>query len=141
MFMKALLYPLLAQVALTLLVLFRLGALRAAEHKRRRVHPNSVKTRAEYRQVMTDSASTSDNLANLFETPVLFYVAVVLAVSLLVQDPLLVALAWLYVGLRAVHSYIHCTYNDVYHRFFVFLGSVFILLAIWVRLGWMIIAH
>jgi hypothetical protein len=37
-----------------------------------------------------------------------------------------------------VHSLIHVTYNRVMHRFRVFILSSFILLAIWVRLGWII---
>ena len=67
--------------------------------------------------------------------PVLFYVGVVVALILLVTDPLLVALAWGFVGLRALHSFIHCSYNDVNHRFAVYLASSLLLLLFWVRLA------
>lgn len=72
------------------------------------------------------------NLANLLETPVLFYV---LCLSLIVADaltPMQVHLAWVYVGLRAVHSAIHLTFNFVPVRIVAFASSVFVLNAMWV---------
>ncbi|HPO25494.1 MAG TPA: MAPEG family protein, partial [Arenimonas sp.] len=47
----------------------------------------------------------------------------------------LLALAWLYVVLRVVHSIIQCSYNKVMHRFYVFFTSVWVLLGIWVMLA------
>jgi hypothetical protein len=32
----------------------------------------------------------------------------------------MVAMAWTYVGLRAVHSLVHLTYNKVFHRLTLF---------------------
>jgi len=55
-----------------------------------------------------------------------------------VQDSILVILAWAFVSARYVHSFIHITYNRVMHRFSVFIFSSFVLLAYWVRLGWII---
>ncbi|MGD9021662.1 MAG: MAPEG family protein, partial [Lysobacterales bacterium] len=83
--------------------------------------------------------SAANNFANLFEAPVLFYLAILLTLILMVQDTIIVYLAWAYVATRAAHSAIHCTYNRVMHRFRVFIASSFILLAIWVRLGWIIL--
>jgi len=50
-----------------------------------------------------------------------------------------VILAWTYVASRYLHSIIHVTYNQVMHRFAVFIFSSFVLLAFWVRLGWIIL--
>jgi len=83
--------------------------------------------------------SAADNYSNLFESPVLFYAAILLTLILMVQDTILVMLAWTYVTTRYVHSFIHITYNRVMHRFSVFIFSSFVLFAIWVRLGWIII--
>jgi hypothetical protein len=72
------------------------------------------------------------NVMNLLEMPVLFYVV---GVSLFVTryvEPGLVALAWIYVGLRLVHSLIHVTYNRIFHRFIVFASSNLVLLAMWI---------
>lgn len=141
MFYKPLLIPLLIQVALTFAVLFTMFARRVSEFKRKRVHPQKTATRTDQRAVLTDSATAADNFQNLFELPVLFYTAILLALNLLLQDPLLVALAWTYVATRLAHSMVHVTYNDVMHRFYCFACSVLVLLMIWVRLGWLILLH
>jgi hypothetical protein len=71
---------------------------------------------------------------NLLEIPLLFYVAcITLYVTRHVDAPA-VWLAWAYVALRAVHSLVHLTYNNVIHRLVVFALSNVILLALWVRL-------
>lgn len=139
--MKALLYPLLVQVTLTFVVMFRMYAQRSAEFRAERIRPREVATRREAMNRLRSSAASSDNFSNQFEMPVLFYTAVVLAVTLLVQDLLLVMLAWIYVGLRVIHAAIHLSYNDVLHRFYAFVLSAFVLLAIWLRLGALIVLY
>ena len=74
-------------------------------------------------------------LKNLFELPVLFYAAVLLSLLLMIQDPLLVQLAWGFVIMRVLHSVIHCTYNDVNHRFAAYALSTLFLLFMWIRLA------
>ncbi len=72
------------------------------------------------------------NLANLLETPVLFYV---LCLALIVSDaitPMQVHLAWVYVGLRAAHSLVHVTFNFVPLRLIAFALSVVVLNAMWI---------
>jgi len=138
MYFKPLLIPLLAQVALTFIVMLVLYLRRIAEMKAKRIHPQKAKTRSSAHGVLTDSESAADNLSNLFESPVLFYTAILVTLMLMVQDPVVVALAWIYVASRYIHSFIHITYNRVMHRFSVFIFSSFALLAIWVRLGWII---
>lgn len=139
MTMKSLLYPLLVQVALTFAVMFRMYAQRVGEMQSEKIRPQEISTRSAYLARLRSSAPSADNFSNQFEMPVLFYTAVILAVSLLVQDVLLVLLAWVYVGLRIVHAAIHVTYNDVMHRFYAFAASAFVLLGIWVRLGALIV--
>ena len=138
MYFKPLLIPLLAQVALTFIVMLVMYLRRIAEMKTKRVHPQRTKTRSSAHGVLTDSESAADNLSNLFESPVLFYTAILVTLMLMVQDPVVVTLAWIYVASRYIHSFIHITYNRVMHRFSVFIFSSFTLLAIWVRLGWII---
>ena len=138
MYFKPLLIPLLAQVALTFIVMIVMYRKRVSEMKTKKIHPQRTKTRSVTHGVLTDSESTANNYANLFESPVLFYVAILLTLILMVQDSILVLLAWTWVTLRYIHSFIHITYNRVMHRFIVFIFSSFVLLAIWVRLGWII---
>jgi hypothetical protein len=76
---------------------------------------------------------------NLFEMPILFYVGVVIAFVTQQVTCWLVGLAWMYVGLRLLHSYVHLTSNEVATRLsawassnvvlFVFWGSLFVGLA------------
>ena len=139
MYFKPLLLPLLAQVVLTFVVMLVMYRKRVAEMKTKRIHPQRTKSRSMTHGVLTDSEMAADNYANLFESPVLFYTAILLTLILMVQDTILVALAWTYVSSRYLHSFIHITYNRVMHRFSVFIFSSFVLLAMWVRLGWIII--
>lgn len=139
MYFKPLLIPLLAMVALTFIVMNTMYQKRIAEMKSKRIHPQRAKTRSVTHGVLVDSESAANNYSNLFESPVLFYTAILLTLILMLQDSVLVALAWTYVASRYVHSLIHVTYNRVMHRFSVFIFSSFVLLAIWVRLGWIII--
>ena len=139
MYFKPLLLPLLAQVVLTFIVMIRMYLTRVAEMKSKQIHPQQIKTRSKSKALLTDSASASDNFANLFELPVLFYTAILLTLMLMVQDSILVILAWAFVTSRYLHSFIHVTYNHVMHRFSVFLFGAFVLLAFWVRLGWIIL--
>ena len=138
MYFKPLLIPLLAQVALTFIVMIIMYRKRVTEMKTKRIHPQRTKTRSKALGVLTDSETAANNYTNLFESPVLFYTAILLTLILMVQDSILVILAWTYVGSRVIHSFIHISYNRVMHRFMVFMFSCFVLFAIWVRLGWII---
>lgn len=136
MYYLPLMLPLLLMVLLTFAVWFRMYYLRLGEMHDKSIDPQAVATRAGGHSTLTRSAAASDNLMNLFEMPVLFYLAIVLALILLLQDPVLVAFSWLYVLLRAVHSFIHTSYNNVLHRFWVYFASCAALFALWVRLAW-----
>lgn len=63
-----------------------------------------------------DVALPNRNLMNLLEMPLLFYVVCVLFHVTRTVDASAVALAWGYVALRAGHSLVHLSYNNVYHR-------------------------
>jgi len=139
MYFKPLLLPLLAQVALTFIVMLSMYLKRVAEMKSKRIHPQQIENRSKSSAQLTESISASDNFSNLFELPVLFYVAVLLTLILMVQDTILVILAWTFVASRYLHSLIHVTYNRVMHRFSVFIFGSFVLLGFWVRLGWIIL--
>ncbi len=141
MYYKPMLLPLLAQVFLTFVVWFYLYALRIPEIRNKGIDVKDLKDRAESHRLLPVSAAASNNLKNLFEMPVLFYAAVLLTLVLMVQDPVLVALAWSFVALRTVHSFIHCTYNNVHHRFVAYALSNLGLIFIWIRLGSFVLAN
>lgn len=83
-------------------------------------------------------SNPSDNLKNLFEIPVLFYA---LALYLFVRgqvDGTFVIAGWVFVGFRALHSAVHCTFNLVLLRFYLYLFST---LALWFMLVRAALAH
>jgi hypothetical protein len=129
------LLPLLAMVFLTFAVWVYLYALRIPEIKRLGIDPDDLQDRAESHKLLKVSAAASNNLKNLFEVPILFYLAVMITMLLMIQDGLLVWLAWGFVILRVVHSAIHCSYNRVMHRFTVYLISCLFLMFMWIRLA------
>lgn len=128
-------WPMIAMAALTFLVWLRMFQTRVGEMKRRRIHPQSVAQSAQMAQLVEDSRA-ADNFRNLFELPVLFYAAMLLCLQAGIDSAAMQVLAWAFVALRVLHSYIHCTYNRVMDRFKAYVLSGFVLWAIWGLLVW-----
>ncbi|WP_330948379.1 MAPEG family protein [Thermomonas sp. LB-4] len=119
-----------ALALLTFLVGLRMLAVRVAEMRARRIHPQAVALSARRAQRLDDSRA-SDNYNHLFELPVLFYALCALALATTHVPGWLPAAAWLFVALRIAHSAIQCSYNRVMHRFAVFLAGFALLGAMW----------
>ena len=85
-------------------------------------------------EIPTHIICGSKNFSNQFEVPVLFYVVSSLVLVLQVGSPAFLALAWLFVFSRVVHSFIHMSYNHILHRMLAFLVGVFSVMAMWVML-------
>lgn len=71
---------------------------------------------------------------NLFELPILFYVACLAIIVLGQDDKIFVMMGYGFVASRILHAFIYCTYNNVYHRLYSFALGLMILVALWVRL-------
>lgn len=138
MFFKPMLLPLIAMATLTFVVWIYMYVTRISEMHRKRIDAQQLDTSLKGLELLTDSAGPAANLRNLFEMPVLYYLAVVITLVLLIQDPWLIALSWAYVIFRAAHSFIHCTYNNVMHRFTVYVASCAVLILMWGQLAWYI---
>jgi hypothetical protein len=122
--------PCAAMAGLTAVVWVKLYVDRLGEMRARRIDPQSVATARQAADVLGRTRA-AENFRNLFEVPVLFYV---LCVALSLNGgstPGFVAAAWAYVGLRALHSLVHVTYNRVVHRFLVYVASTLLLFAMW----------
>ncbi len=74
------------------------------------------------------------HFANLFEAPVLFYVACILGLILPVQSLVFVILAWLYVLARALHAMIHLGGNDVIKRMRSYAFGWLVLIGMWLMI-------
>ena len=83
-------------------------------------------------------SNPSDNLKNLFEIPVIFYaLALYLFVTARV-DATYVGAAWVFAIFRVLHSAVHCTFNLVMLRFYLYLVST---VAVWFMLARAAFAH
>lgn len=130
MIAREMFYPVLAMAALTFVVWVRMYFMRIGQMKRERIHPQAVATSAQAATRLTDSRA-ADNFRNLFELPVLFYVAVLLLAVQGLATAAALTLAWAFVALRVLHSAIQCTYNKVMHRFAVHAAGGMVLWALW----------
>jgi len=108
--------------------------LRLSFLKREKINPQSVATSRQMLEAVPETVNnSSDNLKNLFELPVIFYVLCIFLFITQKVDSVNLVLAYCFVIFRIGHSVIHCTYNKVIHRFFVYMLSSFILWALVIR--------
>ncbi|MEO5565757.1 MAG: MAPEG family protein [Luteimonas sp.] len=126
--------PALAMVALTVVVTFRMFFERVAQMRDGTLKMRDIPSGSQMAARFADTRA-ADNYRNLFEAPVLFYLALVVAFAIGHVTSLVLALAWAYVAMRFLHSYIHCSYNRVKHRFYAFLASNVLLWALWAILA------
>ena len=131
---RAILWPVLAQVALTFCVGMLLLVRRVTHLRARRIAPQAVATSAGMAAAMPDTRA-ADNFRNLFELPVLFFAAAIVVYAASLATVAHVTLAWAFVATRVAHSAIHCGYNRVTHRFVAFLAGCLIVAATWVLIG------
>jgi hypothetical protein len=68
------------------------------------------------------------NLQNLFEIPIIFYALVLYLFVTQQVDAIYVNAAWIFVLFRILHSAVHCTFNLVILRFYLYLIST---IAVW----------
>jgi hypothetical protein len=127
------LYPSFAMFVLVSVVLLRMRSLRFAAVRNNTVPVGYYQT---FQGAEEPAAlrAISRNFSNLFEMPMLFYVGSLMAYVTGQVDVWMVGLAWLYVALRCVHSYVHLTSNKVMVRFSFYFASHFALMLMWLLL-------
>jgi len=123
-----------ALAAWTFIVLLIIPVVRIRAALRREVRPNDFRY-GESAAVPGQVSLPNRNYMNLLELPVLFYVVCLILFVTAGAHAFTVAIAWLYVALRMVHSLIHLTYNHVIHRLAVFALSSTALAVLWVLAG------
>jgi hypothetical protein len=125
--------PIVALVLWSFVMWAWLYATRIPAMSRAKVQLDARKGKALLDELPPEVNWKADNYNHLMEQPTLFYaVALVLALTD-GGDRLNGWLAWTYVGLRVVHSLIQATVNVIPARFFVFMASSLVLLALAVR--------
>jgi len=129
---SSILYPMVALAGLTFVVLLLIPIARFRAAFQGRVKAKDFRF-GESANVPGEVSLPNRNFMNLLEQPVLFYVVCLAFYVTRTADAFAISAAWTYVGLRAAHSVVHLSYNDVYHRLVVYAASSVVLLALWVR--------
>ncbi len=128
MFEHGLLAPIVALAAWSLLMLIWLYATRIPAMQRMGVKPGQFKDEPNATSKLPPWArNVADNYNHLMEQPTIFY-ATCFALQLLnVTDQNTVLLAWVYVGLRLIHSLVQATVNIILVRFSIFVAASVVL--------------
>jgi hypothetical protein len=130
--LSAIFYPVAALVALTFAVALLIPYVRFRAAFRGQVKAKDFRY-GESANVPGVVMLPNRNLMNLLELPLLFYIVCVALYVTKTVDGAALWLAWLYVALRAMHSAVHLTYNNVFHRLAAFAASNVVLLVLWIR--------
>ncbi|MDP3408026.1 MAPEG family protein [Bosea sp. (in: a-proteobacteria)] len=125
-----LVYPALAMVlwifvVLTILFLRRKAAF---DSKQVTIADVSVSTTA-YPEPARLAAA---NFTNQFETPVVFFALIMLAMEVGATSYVMAGLAWAYVATRVVHTLVHVGANQLKLRGSVFALGILVLLCMWI---------
>ncbi len=129
----SLIYPMFAMVILTFTILGIMFRSRVRALEKGEIGASFYKT---YRgDTEPDSiAQLSRQFTNIFETPVLFYVACLTAMITSQSGITLQLLAWVYVMARVAHFFIHTGENKLRPRVAAFFVSCVAIAAMWVTL-------
>jgi hypothetical protein len=120
--------PFFGMILLTLIVWIALYVRRIGYLKRNRIHAQKVSTPDKVVDVIPEHVQyPAYNFRNLLELPVLFYMLCLYLYVTGNVDSMYVFAAWLFVGLRAVHSTIQCTTNIVMQRFSAYMAGAVVL--------------
>ena len=135
----AILYPMFALAAWTLVVLLLIPFARVRSARRREVVVDDFKY-GESATVPPAVSIPNRNFMNLLELPMLFYVVCIVLYVTAGASTATIALAWAFVALRIVHSLVHLTYNRVVHRLAAFTASNVALVVLWMTAGFHLVA-
>ncbi len=120
-------WPVLAQVLLTLVMFIVLGARKAKAIKAGKV--NREQAALDNRVWPEYVVKVSNNIANQFEVPILFYILCVVLYSINAVGTVAIVLAWLFVASRYAHAWVHVGSNYVPVRMRLFMVGCVVLLS------------
>ncbi|RLA64079.1 MAG: hypothetical protein DRQ88_06570 [Epsilonproteobacteria bacterium] len=105
-------------------IMARLAYMKIKAHKAKEIRFSQFK-------LVTDMPEriqlTLNNLTNLYQMPVFFFVLAVFIFAKGMETPFYLGLSWTYVFLRIIHSMIHITTNNVNLRASTFFLSIIVL--------------
>jgi hypothetical protein len=135
-----LVYPMLAMVLLTFIVLIVL--FRSRVRMVREGHaPVSYFRTFQGSQEPEYAVKPARHLANLFEAPTLFYAGCLAAMLVGLAGWPVLTLTWGYVAARCAHALVHLGPNRVRHRLRAYFASWLLLLGLWVYVAAAVALH
>ena len=123
-------YPMLAMVLLTFIVLVVVFRRRVWMVREGHAPVSYFRTFQGSREP-DYAVQASRHFSNLFEAPVLFYAGCLAAMVVGLRGWGVLALAWGYVATRIIHAVVHLGGNRVRHRMRVYFIGWLMLLALW----------
>lgn len=131
----SILWPTLALVALIFIVFLTMFATRAGHMKRNPPKGGEFDSGEAALRYFAPVEMPANNYRNLFEMPVLYFALVPLLLITSQDSDVQVALAWLYVVLRYLHSFVHIGPRKVPLRALLFALSGVVLMVMWIGFG------
>jgi hypothetical protein len=129
---QAIFAPFLVMMILTSVVWLYMYSRRIPFIVRSKLNPDQM-TPLEFMRLSPPAvANPSDNLKNLFEIPTLFYALCLYLFVTQQVDGMYLISAWVFVGFRVLHSAVHCSFNIVVLRFWLYAIST---LTLWLMLA------
>ncbi len=128
--------PVLALVVWTFVMWFWLYATRIPAMRKAGIDPAKIKgseSLASMPPLPPKVVWVADNYNHLHEQPTVFYALAIYSHLAGVADELNIALAWIYVALRIVHSLVQAITNYVPARFCIFAAGSLVLMWIAIR--------
>jgi len=132
----AIFLPFVGTMLLTIVVWFYMYARRIPFIMRNEFTPQQLTPSELARLSPPEVANPSDNLKNLFELPTVFYAVVLYLYAARQVDGLYLGAAWIFFGFRVAHSVVHCTFNFVPLRFWLYAISALALWFMVLRIAW-----
>ena len=125
--------PVLALIGWTFVMWFWMYATRIPAIQKANIDMVELSRTSKKLELPPEASRVADNYNHLHEQPTIFYALAIAAQVGGVGDTTNIALAWAYVGLRVVHSFVQATKNVIMVRFTVFALGSFVLLALFAR--------
>jgi hypothetical protein len=125
--------PVLALVTWTFVMWTWMYATRIPAIRRAQIDPQEIARTGAKLDLPPEVSRVAENYNHLHEQPTIFYALALSAQVAGAADATSIGLAWGYVALRVVHSFIQATGNIILLRFSVFTLGSLVLLALLVR--------
>lgn len=131
-------YPCIAMIVLTAVALYLMFRGRTAAVKSGAVSAAYFKTYDTGETLPRQARQAERCFHNLLESTPPFYALCIAVIALQKVDLFFIAAGWSYVGLRMLQSYVHVTSNKIGPRSQLFFLSWVVILAMALRLGYLI---